>query len=164
MLFRSRLVFEDEVGPALFPQFDRQRVRLRALTRALTRPDHAIWCDVVGTPAVETCAELVDRALEESVQDLARRFGTDPTAWRWGDAHQAVSEHRPFSKVAPLAKFFEIRVPSAGDTQTVNVGRNNPWNPADPFTNRWAASLRAIYDLADPDASRFMHSDRKSVV
>ena len=72
-----RLVFEDEVGPALFPQFDRQRVRLRALTRALTRPDHAIWCDVVGTPAVETCAELVDRALEESVLDLARRFGTD---------------------------------------------------------------------------------------
>jgi penicillin amidase len=157
-----RLVFEDEVGPALFPQFDRQRVRLRALTRALTRPDHAIWCDVVGTPAVETCGELVDRALEESVQDLARRFGTDPTAWRWGDAHQAVSEHRPFSKVAPLAKFFEIRVPSAGDTQTVNVGRNNPWNPADPFTNRWAASLRAIYDLADPDASRFMHSTGQS--
>ena len=157
-----RLVFEDEVGAALFPQFDRQRVRLRALAHALTRPEHASWCDVVGTPAVETCAELVDRALEASVQDLAGRFGADPSAWRWGDAHQAVSEHRPFSKVAPLARFFEIRVPSAGDTQTVNVGRNNPWNAADPYTNRWAASLRAIYDLSDPDASRFMHSTGQS--
>ena len=73
-----------------------------------------------------------------------------------------MSEHRPFSKVAPLAKFFEIRVPSAGDTQTVNVGRNNPWNPADPFTNRWAASLRAIYDVVDLRQSRFIHSTGQS--
>lgn len=157
-----RLVFEDEVGEKLFPLVERQRVRYRALVRALTREDHAAWCDDIRTPAAESCAALVDRALEESVQDLVRRYGADPSAWRWGAAHVAVSDHRPFSKVAALAKLFEIRVPTPGDADTVNVGRPNPWDPQEPFASRWAASLRAIYDLSNPDNSRFIHSTGQS--
>jgi len=130
--------------------------------RALTVPANAKWCDVVSTPAAETCAQLIDRALEESVQDLVRRYGADMSKWTWGDAHVAVSEHRPFSKVAPLAKLFEVRVPSPGDTNTVNVGRHNPWEAAEPFASRWAASLRAIYDLSDVQKSRFIHSTGQS--
>jgi len=157
-----RLVFEDEVGESLFPLLERQRVRNRTLLHALTRADQAHWCDDVRTPAVEACGPLVDRALDEAVRDLAARYGDDPAAWRWGRAHEAVSEHRPFSKVAALARIFEIRVPSPGDAQTVNVGRHNPWDAAEPFANRWAASLRAIYDLSNPDASRFIHSTGQS--
>ena len=157
-----RRVFEDEVGEKIFPLFERQRVRNQALLRAMTRPDHAQWCDDIRTPAVETCADVRDRALEEAVQDLTRRYGADQSAWRWGSAHVAVSDHRPFSKVAPLARFFEVRVPSAGDTHTVNVGRHNPWDPVEPFANRWAASLRAIYDLSNPDGTRFIHSTGQS--
>ncbi len=157
-----RLVFEDEVGEELFPLVERQRVRNRALLGALTQPALAKWCDDRRTPEVESCAQMVDRALEESVQDLRARYGDELSAWRWGAAHVAVSEHRPFSRQALLAKLFEIRVPSPGDAHTVNVGRNNPWDPAEPFANRWAASLRAIYDLADPDNSRFIHSTGQS--
>lgn len=157
-----RLVFEDEVGEQLFPLVELQRVRFRGLNHVLTRADHAKWCDDVRTPAIERCAELVDRALEASVADLARRFGADQSAWRWGAAHVAVSDHRPFSKVGALARLFEVRVPSPGDTNTINVGRHNPWDAAEPFANRWAASMRAIYDLADPDNSRFIHSTGQS--
>ena len=96
------------------------------------------------------------------VEDLRKRYGEDIAAWQWGKAHAAVSEHRPFSRQALLAKIFEIRVPSPGDVHTVNVGRNNPWDPAEPFANRWAASLRAIYDLSNPDNSRFIHSTGQS--
>ncbi len=83
-------------------------------------------------------------------------------AWRWGEAHVAVSEHRPFSRQELLARLFEIRTPSAGDTNTVNVGRHNPWDPNEPFANRWAASLCAIYDLSDLENSRFIHSTGQS--
>lgn len=157
-----RLVFEDEAGEALFPLLERQRVRHTALVRALTSPAHAAWCDDVRTEQVERCDELRDRALEDAVRDLTRRYGGDIANWRWGEAHVAVSEHRPFSKVAPLARFFEVRVPSAGDTHTVDVGRHNPWETEEPFANRWAASLRAIYDLADPDGTRMIHSTGQS--
>lgn len=157
-----RLIFADEVGERLFPLVERQRGRTRALVRALTEPERAKWCDDLGTPAVETCPQMVDLALEEAVRDLRARYGEDIGAWKWGDAHVAVSEHRPFSRQAQLAKLFEIRTPSGGDTHTVNVGRNNPWDPAEPFANRWAASLRAIYDLSNPGNSRFIHSTGQS--
>ena len=157
-----RLVFEDEVGEELFPLVERQRARTSVLIDVLTRPGHARWCDDVRTPEVETCTQMLDRALDESVEDLQKRYGQDIAGWRWGTAHAAVSEHRPFSRQALLARLFEIRVPSPGDVHTVNVGRNNPWDPAEPFANRWAASLRAIYDLADPDRSIFIHSTGQS--
>ncbi len=157
-----RLVFEDEVGERLFPLVERQRGRTRALLRAMTEDGHAKWCDNVRTPTVETCAQMLDRALEDTVDDLARRYGEDMSAWNWGAAHVAVSEHRPFSRQALLAKIFEIRTPSGGDTHTINVGRNNPWDPKEPFANRWAASLRAIYDMGDASKSRFIHSTGQS--
>jgi len=85
--------------------------------------------------------------------------------WQWGRAHQARSEHRPFSRVQALAPLFELRVPTGGDTYTVNVGRVGV--KADPGTgelylNDHAASLRAIYDLGDPSRSRVMHSSGQS--
>jgi penicillin amidase len=61
-----------------------------------------------------------------------------------------------------LAKIFDIRVPSSGDVYTVNVGRNNFNDRAEPFANRHAPSLRAIYDLADPENSLYIHSGGQS--
>ncbi len=73
-----------------------------------------------------------------------------------------MSEHRPFSKVAPLARLFEIRVPSARRYADGQRRTQQPLECGRPVRNRWAASLRAIYDLADPDASRFIHSTGQS--
>ncbi len=157
-----RMIFADEVGEKLFPLVERQRGRTRALLHALTDESRAAWCDDIATPATETCAQMVDLALEETMRSLRARYGDDIAAWRWGEAHVAVSEHRPFSRQELLARLFEIRTPSAGDTNTVNVGRNNPWDPNEPFANRWAASLRAIYDLSDLENSRFIHSTGQS--
>src|SRR5690606_10266586 len=86
----------------------------------------------------------------------------DMNAWRWGDAHVARAEHRPFSRVSWLAPLFESRVPSPGDTYTVNVGRYNMRDHRNPFHNRHAASLRALYDLSDQGNSRFIHSTGQS--
>ena len=83
--------------------------------------------------------------------------GDDVAKWRWGDAHPAISVHRPLSNVKPLAGFFEVRVPTGGDPFTVNVGQYHLDKADAPYANRHAASLRAIYDLADLDRSRFIY-------
>jgi penicillin amidase len=155
-------VFEDEVGEKLFPLLERQRSRTRPLLPVMTDESQGKWCDDVRTPAVETCAQMLDRALEDTVDDLTRRYGEDMSAWKWGDAHVSVSEHRPFSRQALLAKVFEVRVPTGGGTHTVNVGRSNPWDPKEPFASHHGPSLRAIYDLGDASKSRFIHSTGQS--
>lgn len=109
----------------------------------------------------ETCAVLVDRSLDRALDELRQKLGPDPAKWQWGTLHQARSEHRPFSRVRALAPMFELRVASGGDNYTVNVARYH-LKGDEPYLNEHAASLRAIYDLGDPAASRAMHSSGQS--
>ena len=60
------------------------------------------------------------------------------THWRWGEAHVARHRHRPFTREPWLARFFDIRVPSAGDAYTVNAGAIDFNDEAEPFANRHA--------------------------
>ena len=101
-------------------------------------------------------------SLDAALADLRKRYGSDPARWRWGEAHAARHEHRPFGRQPLLARLFDINVPSPGDAYTVNVGRNNLNDEAHPFANRHAASLRAIYDLADLEKSLYIHSGGQS--
>lgn len=110
----------------------------------------------------KSCAERAAIAIDKALDDLSRRYGVDLDKWLWGEAHKAVSEHNPMSKVGALARFFNVTTPTGGDTYTVNVGRLQLGNRAAPFTNRHAASLRAIYDLEDLEKSQFIYQTGQS--
>src|SRR5450759_4468254 len=156
----GRLIYADELGDMFDGAWEHRAAfiyNVLADTGGQGR-----WCDDVTTPVKESCANLLPKALDLALADLKRRYGDDRKQWRWGEAHFALSEHRPFGRQAQLAKFFDIRVPSPGDTYTVNVGRNTLVNEAAPFASRHAASLRAVYDLADPDKSMYIHSTGQS--
>ncbi len=116
----------------------------------------AYWC------APLSCAEQSGRALGRALDRIAAQQGNDPGAWRWGTAHPAQSTHKPFGNVAALARFFDVRVPTGGDNWTVNVGQYWSNDPNMPFANRHAASLRAIYDLADLEKSQFIYQTGQS--
>jgi penicillin amidase len=156
----ARALYADELGEAFRRNWTSRAVFVgRVLSGDAA---HARWCDDTRTPAAETCEELLAVSLEAALADLRRRYGSDSRAWRWGSAHAARGEHRPLSRQPLLARLFEIRVPTPGDTYTVNVGRNNFYDEAEPYANRHAASLRAIYDLADPENSLYIHSGGQS--
>ncbi len=156
----ARALYADELGDAFRPNWTSRAVFLAQVLAG--DAGHARWCDDARTPAIETCEELLALSLEAALADLKRRYGGEVSAWRWGTAHVARGEHRPFGRQPLLAKLFDIRVPSPGDAYTVNVGRSNFYDEAEPFANRHAASLRAIYDLADPESSLFIHSGGQS--
>ena len=157
----SRLVYADELGPDLFAVYWEQRHVF--LVNVLRNVDgQGRWCDDITTPEIETCAGLQTRALDLALADLVKRLGPDLDRWKWGALHPARSEHRPFARVPFLSDVFDLRVPTGGDTYTVNVGRYNIRDEQEPFVNKHAASLRAIYDLADLEQSRFMHSTGQS--
>jgi penicillin amidase len=156
----TRALYADELGDAFRSNW---LARANFVARAISAGhDEARWCDDVRTAAAETCEELLALSLESALADLRRRYGEDPGRWRWGPAHFARHEHRPFGRQPLLAHAFDIRVPTPGDVYTVNVGRNNFNDEAQPYANRHAASLRAIYDLSDLEKSLYIHSGGQS--
>ncbi|MFX4435537.1 penicillin acylase family protein, partial [Acinetobacter baumannii] len=72
---------------------------------------------------VETCAQQSAQALRSALDELQGSLGPDVSAWRWGRLHVARAEHRPFSSVPVLARWFELRAPVGGDSYTINVSR-----------------------------------------
>ncbi len=115
----------------------------------------AYWC------APQSCEEVSSAALGRALDKIQASQGADVKAWSWGAAHIARSIHRPFGNVAPLAKYFDVTVPTGGDPWTVNVGQY--WlNEKSPYQNRHAASLRHVFDLADLEKSGFIYQTGQS--
>jgi penicillin amidase len=160
----TEAVFADEVGMAIWSRSIGTKPYRDALEGVLERND-AWWCDDKRTTDSETCAQQATTAFDAALDELQLRFGTDVAAWRWGAAHQARSEHRPFSRVKALARWFELRTPIGGDTWTVNAARVSLKPDAttgELYLNGHGPSLRAVYDVAEPKNSRFVHSTGQS--
>jgi penicillin amidase len=160
----TQAVFKDEIGAALYDRQIATRAFREGLEGVLERND-AWWCDDKATPAAETCAQQVDAAFTAALDELQASQSADVSKWTWGQVHQARSEHRPFTRVKALAPFFELRTPVGGDTYTVDVSRVSlkpDVTSGELYLSEQGPSLRALYDLADPSKSRFMHSSGQS--
>ncbi|SFU47222.1 penicillin amidase [Polaromonas sp. YR568] len=140
--------------PALATLYGKRHFR-STLEDVLERND-ANWCGAAG------CAAQSTAALGRALNRLQAAYGADVSSWTWGRAHPALSAHKPFGNVPLLARFFDVRVPTGGDTFTVNVGQYWATSDATPFANRQAASLRAVYDMADLENSRFIYQTGQS--
>lgn len=151
----TRQVVGERLGQTRFETMYGKRLFRSAVEGILERND-ASWCGAAG------CAAASTRALDGALDQLRQAHGDDVAAWRWADAHPAISIHRPLSNVKPLAPFFEVRAPTGGDPFTVNVGQYHLDKADAPYANRHAASLRAIYDLADMDNSLFIYQTGQS--
>lgn len=161
----AEAVYADDFGAELWERSGRARSFRDAFDGLLAGGAASAWCDDRRTPAVETCAEMSALAFGRALDELRARHGDDVAAWRWGRAHEMRGEHRPFSRVPLLARWFEQRVATAGDTFTVNASRvvlREAAAGGDLYWTDHGPSLRAIYDLADAARSRFMHSTGQS--
>jgi penicillin amidase len=156
-----KTVYGDDLGSA-FGRF--RDYRALALIRLLEgRATARDWCDDRNTPERETCSTVMAAALNRALADLEARYGKDRSQWRWGRAHRAVSEHRPFGGVPTfgLNRFFNVEVESAGGNYTLNRGRAD-LDGERPFANTHAAGYRAVYDFADLERSIYIQSTGQS--
>ncbi len=175
-------LFADELGEDLWARYAGRNFR-DAVEGVLERQD-AWWCDDKRTvssrrpqhtsvdasadgPAStqESCAQQVDAAYTRALEELQAAQGPNVAAWRWGRAHMARAEHRPFSRVRLLAPGFELRTPVGGDTYTLNVSRVSTRpdrTTGELYLDEHGPSLRALYDVSDPSASLVMQSSGQS--
>jgi penicillin amidase len=128
----------------------------RSAIEGIVERNDAFWCGAAG------CAVQSSAALDRALDRLQAAYGKVPAQWKWGDAHYALSAHRPFGSVPLLARVFDVRMPSGGDSFTIDVGQYWPNDAKIPFANRHAPSLRAVYDLADLEKSQFIYQTGQS--
>ena len=119
------------------------------------------WCDVKGTVDRETCEQIAAAALDDALLWLDETYGGRIESLRWGSAHMAAHDHQALGRAPVLGFLLNIRQSSSGGDNTLMRGRTSGRDP-EPFLNVHGAGYRGVYDLADPNASRFVISTGQS--
>jgi penicillin amidase len=96
-----------------------------------------------------------------ALADLKRRYGIERNHGA-GARRISPCPNTGLSAARHSWRNSSICAASPGDTYTVNMGRNTLGNESAPFASRHSASLRAVYDLAEPDKSMYIHSTGQS--
>ncbi|WP_298835955.1 penicillin acylase family protein [uncultured Roseobacter sp.] len=122
----------------------------------------AVWCDVIQSAPVETCADMARLALDDALVWISENWGPALETLRWGDAHQATHDHPVLGDVPVLRFFVNIRQSTNGGDNTLQRGLTRGGTGADPFHNVHGAAYRGVYDFADPDSSVFITSTGQS--
>ena len=151
----TRAILVPKLGETRFKALFGKRSFRPAVEGILATQDQS-WCGVAG------CQALMNKALDTALDKIVTMQGDKVSAWNWGRAHPALSSHRPFGNVKVLAGFFDVVGPSGGDGFTVNVGQYWTNSATLPFATRHAASMRAVYDLANLDESGFIYQTGQS--
>jgi len=117
--------------------------------------DHPSWCGAPDKPDPD-CRTALGRALDQSLALLVKRDGADMSQWRWGAEHVSLLEHKVYSHVPLLDRVSDLSVPSSGGFYTLDRGGGFDTPPDRPFARTQGGGFRGIYDLANPEKSRFM--------
>jgi penicillin amidase len=102
------------------------------------------------------CPEVISSALASALADLSQRLRGDFAFWRWDTLHDAPFPDVFFSRIPVLRGLVRFKVAADGDFYTVNAGATSLRDPANPYADIWGPGYRAIYDLSNLDASRFV--------
>ena len=117
--------------------------------------DHPPWCDALAAPDPD-CRKALGQALDEGLALLVKRDGADMSQWRWGAEHVSLLRHQVYSHAPLLDWVSDLSVPSSGGFYTLDRGGGFEEPREKPFARTHGAGYRGLYDLADPEKSRFM--------
>ena len=151
----TRGLLAPKMGEAVFTAQYGTR-KFRVFLEQIRQHQDGWWC------APLSCAQQSAAALDRALDRIVAMQGNTPSQWQWGKAHVALSSHRPFGQVPVLRDLFNVKVESAGDPFTVNVGQYWAGESYLPFATRHAASMRAIYDLSNLENSVFIYQTGQS--
>jgi penicillin amidase len=145
-----RILMEEKTG------LDMQVKGPFALTTLISlMTDHPEWCGAPNKPDPD-CKATLGRAFDEGLALLVQHEGPDMTKWRWGAEHVSLLQHRVFSHVPLLDRLSDLSVPSSGGFYALDRGGGFETPKDRPFARTHGAGIRGLYDLSDPEKSRFM--------
>ncbi|HJP90444.1 MAG TPA: penicillin acylase family protein [Pyrinomonadaceae bacterium] len=116
---------------------------LNALTRSASN-----WCgnEVAATPG--PCSTLLSDSLNRAMRELKKLRGSNMDSWRWGDVHETLYAHTPFSNQKFVAHIFERRISSGGSPNTINAA-NAVYSESTGYEQNFSAAFRQIIQIKD---------------
>jgi penicillin amidase len=146
----NRAVYADELGDS-FPSYWAHR----PLFINFVLEKGAAWCDDLTKKTWQSCPEILAQSLDATLQMLEDMVGP-PEDWRWDAVHDAQFIHDFLSRFPGASRLASRSIPADGGVYTVNRVANFLGSTDEPFAGRHGAGYRAVYDLSDLSASRFM--------
>ncbi|MDR3450994.1 MAG: penicillin acylase family protein [Alphaproteobacteria bacterium] len=108
------------------------------------------WC------GDDACRAQIKQSLDDALDMMSARQGGDMSAWRWGHENIAQLTNKFFSHIPVLRRFSDLSVESSGDFYTLDRGGGFDNDAEHPFARTHGGGFRGLYDLSNPDNSRFM--------
>ena len=155
---QNRLI-RDELGTLAHEYSHLEPVFIERVFRNISGA--GVWCDVIQSERVETCAEMAELALGDALVWINENHGSALESLRWGDAHQAAHDNLVLGQIPILGWIANIRQSTGGGDNTLRRGRTSGRDPT-PFMNVHGAGYRGVYDFGDPDSSVFITSTGQS--
>jgi penicillin amidase len=146
----NRAVYADELGDS-FPSYWGHRPSFINFVLE----EGAAWCDDLTKKARQSCSEVLAQSLGAALQTLEDDLGPLED-WRWGIIHEAQFNHDFFNMFPVASRFASRSIPADGGFYTLNRVANFLGSTKHPFAGLHGAGYRAVYDLSNLSASRFM--------
>jgi penicillin G amidase len=108
------------------------------------------------------CPTMISEALQSAMADLSARVSGDLAFWRWDSLHYAPFRHALFDQIPVVRDIVGFHVPTDGDFFTVNRAAPSLSDPLHPFADVHGAGYRAIYDMSNLEASRYIMAPGES--
>jgi penicillin amidase len=124
---------------------------------ALTRRGRIVWPTAIRILTASSSPWFAGEAerdqfarsvLEKSAADLAQRFGSDPSAWTWGELHTLELAH----PLAPQEGFSSLVPPWAAPGSTTTILQHVSEGTSLPLSVVLAPMVRMVTDLSVPEA------------
>jgi penicillin amidase len=165
--YRHMLIdtYGDELGQDLSKAYlGTSALNRLVLSRTYADPQSPWWDDTATAGVTETREQIVERALNDTVQELTEKLGPDTTGWTWGKLHTITFENQSLGQsnaLGGLLKMLLNRGPSPvdGGSSIVNAASWSFWSP---YTMRSGASMRMLVDLSNLANSRSVFTTGQS--
>ena len=118
------------------------------------RPSLEAHC---GLSEETKCQKFLQETLQDAWVDVRKRFGNNPSQWRWGDLHQGYFDH----SLTPVKTGFDVGPFSKGGANSSVMLAN--YNKED-YIVRVGASVRMVIDVGKWDNSVWINAPGQSGV
>ena len=119
------------------------------------RGGSAIWCDIRPSTRIETCQDQVRAALDDAIGWLVDRYGPDPSAWAWGEAHALNMGWAPIRSSGIISDLLSLEAPSSGDPDTLIATLFTSDNDR-PFATSAGTNFQAVMSFSEEAGSYFI--------